>query len=174
MDFKIRCTCAMEGGNFTEGKTYRVEDGILFDDEDLTHYGSDSIQKINGRMTSQFELVEDETLNSFKISDIKPCMLVELRKGTICMVMETEDSSNKNGLILTSKQGDNIQISKNYNNELKEAYFNDENYDIMKVWGFTNISYQVLDFVKSGRKLLYERKEKVKMSLKEIEERMGV
>lgn len=99
------------------------------------------------------ELIEENENNKqFTLDDLKVGYLVELRSGTICMVMESADMS-----ILIDEKGTCISLD-GYNNNLKHVNEN-INFDIIKVYGFSKHETSTLKFFIEDRKLLWERKE---------------
>lgn len=178
MNFKVRClnnnTDIYEG--ISEGNIYEIIDGKFLDDNGTTRpfcgrnvNNFEEFLKVYGDYC-EFELVEDISDSAFSINDIKPCMLVELRKGTLCMVMET-----KEGKVLITRQGivvthlnDNV-----YDKNLEEVDIGCRYFDIMKVWGFIQPDMSQY-YATNQRELLWEREDKTKMTLAEIEERLGM
>ena len=74
-DFKVRCIKAFANvfdvKVFTEGKMYEIKDGKLTDDKGHTYTSYlNSIEQVNIRMASKFELVEDKP--SFKVRCVEP------------------------------------------------------------------------------------------------------
>lgn len=102
---------------------------------------------------------------SFTKAELKPGYLVERKDGKLKMVMPTST-----GLVLTEKDGvwfsldsyeDNLNLKTN------------EDWSINKVYGLTHFAQKTLKFETVDRDLLWERKEKKKMTVAEIEQELG-
>ena len=178
MNFKVKCIKSnpnvYEG--ITEGNIYEIVDGKFLDDNGMKRPVWKKVENFyemlatyGGSCGCDFELVDD---NVFSISDIKSCMLVELREGSLCMVMNTNQ-----GKALVTEQGivATLLNDNTYDKNLKEFDIGFRGFDIMKVWGLTSPDISQFFYITDNRPLLYKRKsEKVKMTLDEIEERLGV
>ena len=104
---------------------------------------------------------------------IKPSMLVKLNNGALCVVMDS-----KEGIVLVEEEeryGRYVYYLQHYNENLEYGNglaHEDREYDIVTIYGLSD-AYDTLDFSKRGRKVVWERKKR-KMTLKEIEERLGM
>lgn len=166
-NFKVRCV------NVVFGNEYIVKDGkLMFDD---THYVVNnvifnSIEQLNNYFDIQFELAEEDEQptkvqpNQFTIDDIKPCMLVELRDGRLCMVMQI---SSVNKLCLVNSNGCIAFIS-DYNKCLSVKDTMRNEYDIIKVYGYTSNIFGTLNFSIEERKLLWERPKEVDVVMLDV------
>lgn len=99
-------------------------------------------------------------------SDLKIGYLVECRNGVKKMLMPNEYRT-----VLVSKDGFYYDL-----NSLKDDLTTDfdEDFDIMKVYGLSKFSTEVLTFDIDHRDLLWEReKSKKEMTISEIEKELG-
>lgn len=86
-DFKVRCV-KNRCGNFTEGKTYEVKNGILTNDKRVKSYGEYStVHGINSNYNSVFELVTEP----FGKADMKDEYVCTRRDGTAHAWFETAE-----------------------------------------------------------------------------------
>ena len=106
---------------------------------------------------------EIKTMNK---AALKVGYLVEDRARNLKMIMPAVT-----GLVCVYNNGSAYGHLADTNDDLTHCH--DEDFDIMKVYGFTSISYKALDFTTSNRPLLWERKEKKKMTVAEIEKELG-
>lgn len=107
------------------------------------------------------------------VNDIKVGYVVELRDGTLLMCMEY----GKDGLKCFAKENSALlDINKSYTGfNFNSNYM----YDVMKVYGFSkhasssaNISTDFRDLLYI-RNLLYKREEPKKMTIKQVEKKLG-
>lgn len=99
-------------------------------------------------------------------ADLKVGYLVEDRAGNLKMVMATTKDLE---LIYEDHMthGSFNMINDDLTSKTKEEF------DIMKVWGFASFAMYTLHFNTENRELLWERKEKKKMTVAEIEKELG-
>lgn len=95
------------------------------------------------------ELIEE---NAFTLDDLKVGYLVELRDGSVNMVMEATEGK----VLIEEYNGYYLELNA-YNNNLN--YYGDSDYDIIKVYGFSKYKSKALKFTTEDRELLWERKE---------------
>jgi hypothetical protein len=100
-------------------------------------------------------------INNMKKSDLKVGMLVEYRDGQRRMIMPY-------GLV--DQTGIKCHTLESYYEDLKHA-FDDKVLDIVKVY---DVLLEGFDFECRHRKLLWERKETVELTLEEIADKFGV
>ena len=103
-----------------------------------------------------------------KRNELEVGYLVELRSGHKAMVMPVD--SDENPIILVGEKGlwNNLYC---YNDDLNHIFHGSD--DIIKVWDFSKIYRDVFSFDTKYRELLWERKEKRKMTVAEIERILG-
>lgn len=98
-----------------------------------------------------------------KKSDLKVGYLVKFRNGAIKMVMPTTGQ-----VVFVGEEGAWIG-SNEYDNNLKCLAGSD--YDIIKVWGYTDYACDSIKFDEDSREILLE--EKREMTISEIEKELG-
>ena len=98
-----------------------------------------------------------------KKSDLKAGYLVKFRNGAIKMVMPTTGQ-----VVFVGEEGAWIG-SNEYDNNLKCLAGSD--YDIIKVWGYTDYACDSIKFDEDSREILLE--EKREMTISEIEKELG-
>ena len=99
------------------------------------------------------ELIEENTGNKqFTLDDLKVGYLVELRDSSRNIVMECTG-----GKVLVDENGGWLNLN-DYNNNFK-FMDNENDFDAMKIYGFSFYKNKALKFFKEDRKLLWERKE---------------
>lgn len=106
---------------------------------------------------------------NFTKNDLKLGYLVQLRNGKMKMVMPKECN-----IILTDLDGDWHSLL-SYREDLlyEECLDRKMEYDIMKIFGHSIYATHVFDLTGGYRPLLWERKEKKKMTVSEIEKELG-
>lgn len=104
----------------------------------------------------------------FTKADLKAGYLVKDRQGDIKMVMPTQDS-----MIVVYKDGASWGDMNYINDDLTYKDSRHNEFDIMKVYGFSKYGIEVLGFKIGNRPLLWERKEPKKMTVAEIEKALG-
>ena len=92
--------------------------------------------------------------------------IVKLRNNQFMMVMETEN----NGVILIGENESWNQLYNYHNNLMHSA---NRDFDIMEVYGFTEVGCRALEISDTHRELLWKRKEKREMTVSEIEAILG-
>jgi hypothetical protein len=165
--WKMRC---VDGGNsgWEVGNVIVVKDNKGVSGE----YGVDGdFSSFNNwceerkRLGSKWELIED----SFTKSDLKPFMLVKLRRGDLCIV-----SQSKLGVSFNSEFG--FMSFYSYNDELlcfddgeREKY-----YDVMEVYDISNKYYDANKLSTDNRELLFKREEQSQrdIKIKELQDKM--
>jgi len=129
---KWKCIRVGNKKEWTVGKIYETgDDGSgLISDTGLTEW----IQPWNFTLEEYFGLgAKFEEVKQFSLSDIKPCMVVQIRDGRLCMVIERSDGL---GLNLLEDLDYGICSLNNYN-ELNSKYDEEDRYDIINVYGFS-------------------------------------
>ena len=103
------------------------------------------------------------------IEDIKSGYVVRLRNGQLFMCMRYNDEYYFK--VFFSKEKSCIaDVAKCYNGLKSKSH---KNFDIVEVYGLTNISCRCMDVSTDGRKLLYQEEKPKKMTISEIEEKLG-
>ena len=100
--------------------------------------------------------------------ELKVGMLVQHRDGTMSMIMPT--SSIKNPVVFIAADGIWSQFI-SYDDNLLYEY--GKYRDIVKIWGLSEYAHKVFSFTTDTRELLWEREEKKKMTIAEIEAALG-
>ena len=108
----------------------------------------------------------NKTMTEFTKTDLKVGYLVEDRAGNLKMVMATTRN-----LELIYEDRMTHGLVNMINDDLTSK--TEEKFDIMKVWGFSPFAMYALHFDTNNRKLLWERKEKKKMTVAENEKELG-
>ena len=163
MEFKVgdRVRCIKDVCKYkTENKTGTVKDvynNILYISFDEIVNGWEDerlgIKKGHGVAVNEkdLELIE-ENADIFTLDDLKVGYLVELRDGSRNIVMECTG-----GKVLVDENGGWLNLN-DYNNNFK-FMDNKNDFDVMKIYGFSFYKNRALKFFKEDRKLLWERKE---------------
>lgn len=144
---KIINICEIEGYRYKEG---RADDKVE-------------------RVLNEEEFVVVEELEQFTKSDLKPFMLVKLRRGDLCIV-----SQSKLGVSFNSEFG--FMSFYSYNDEL--LCFDDgereEYYDVMEVYDISNKYYDANKLSTDNRELLFKREEQSQrdIKIKELQDKM--
>ena len=100
-----------------------------------------------------------------ELKDLKFGYVVELRDGTFGMIAESQDRP-----IIIDKDKVYIPLI-NYKDNFENKY--NKGIDIMKVYGYNFYECFALKISKDDRELLWERKEKRKMTVSEICKELG-
>lgn len=163
MEFKVgdRVRCTRNVGIFdTKGKTGTVKEtytifcAVDFD-ENVEGWGDIKLGMEKGHGVNvdkkDLELIEENT-DTFTLDDLKVGYLVELRDSSRNIVMECTE-----GKVLVDENGGWLNLN-DYNNNFK-FMDNDNDFDMMKIYGFSFYKNRALKFFKEDRKLLWERKE---------------
>lgn len=110
----------------------------------------------------------------FTKADLKVGYVVELRNGSLCMVLPTTDvTAYPSGLCLSGKDWFALNA---LDAELKCVEPNTSkaaDYDVMKVYGFADCTYSASKIGTTSRHFLWARKEPKKMTVKNICEALG-
>ena len=136
------------------GSKYRYKNG----------YGDNRIERVLHR----HEFVVVEELEQFTKSDLKPCMVVRLRGGELCIVV-----NYKKGLSLLSISGFVYTGIETFNDDLKRKY-NDELFDVIEVYGLNEHGINAMDISTDNRDLLFKREEQSPrdIKIKELQDKM--
>ena len=116
-----------------------------------------SEMKFQSYNVCNLELVDKK----FTKSDLEPCMVVEIRNGNLLIV-----SKSKRGLCFVDNSGC-YMLFDSYNEKLLRIN-EDEEWDIMKVYDFSESHYKSNEISTKGRELLFERQESQKPSARDI------
>lgn len=103
------------------------------------------------------------------VEDIKSGYVVRFRNGrlSICMRYEQERFSK----VLISNSGSVIRDTKNNYDDLKSKIH--KNFDIVEVYGLSSNEYNCMEISTLDRPLLYQEEKPKKMTISEIEEKLG-
>ena len=104
-----------------------------------------------------------------KKDELKVGYLVRHRNGELAMVMPIKFNMNPIGLI--SSKGHWCSLRQFADDLTFEGSYREN--DIMEVWGLNNYIAYTLSVSTNGRELLWKREEKVKLTMAEIEKRLG-
>lgn len=163
MKFKVgdRVRCTKDVFKYkTENKTGTVKhvynDILYISFDEIVNGWKDErlgIKKGHGVAVNKkdLELIE-ENADTFTLDDLKIGYLVELRDSSINIVMECTG-----GKVLVDENGGWLNLN-DYNNNFK-FMDNENDFDMMKIYGFSFYKNRALKFFKEDRKLLWERKE---------------
>lgn len=167
---KWKCVDIGDKDEWTVGKIYKTGND-----------GNGLVSDIGSIGWVNIMLVEDtgakfEEVKQFSLSDIKPCMVVQIRDGRLCMVIERSDGL---GLNLLEDLDYGICSLNNYN-ELNSKYDEEDRYDIINVYGFSPYANGGTLSIKN-RPLLWSRnqseieqlekqKSEIKAKLKQLKE----
>lgn len=118
---------------------------------------------------SNYETIFGKT--KFTRDDLKPCMVVKLRKGDLCIVSESIK-----GLCLIDGCGRFMEL-KEYNLDMFciSGYPLDKLYDIIEVYGFKKEFHCAMDISTDNRELLFKREEEPSprdIKIKELQDKM--
>lgn len=102
----------------------------------------------------------------FTKDDLKCGQVVKFRNEMLGMVMNYDN----NGFIVSPKIG-NMPI-KEFNSKLENMYDGNDRSDIIEIYDNSDTT-QIFDISTEGRTLLWERYEKVEMTMEEICEELG-
>lgn len=118
-----------------------------------------------------YETERKQIANKFTIKDIKSGYIVKLRNGHLFMAMRAGDFEK----IFCNDIG-NYYVASGYNEKTLErlARYDNEN-DIVEVYGLIKKGYydDALALCVDNRPLLWKRSEPVKMTVEEINEKLG-
>lgn len=116
--------------------------------------------------------MENEIRKIFKKSDLKNGMVVETRKGTKLLTFITTDESNYENLIFINNT---MWIGDHYNEDLTRYEWKKDNFrDIVKVYIPKNNQKSLEGLLEeTNLKLIWDREQKEKMTLAEIEAKLG-
>lgn len=171
MKFKVgdRVRCIKDVCKYkTENKTGTVKnvynDILCISFDEIVNGWKDErlgIKKGHGVAVNEkdLELIE-ENADTFTLDDLKVGYLVELRDGSRNIVMECTG-----GKVLVDENSGWLYLN-DYNNNFK-FMDNDNDFDMMKIYGFSFYKNRALKFFKEDRELLWERKEILNDSEKE-------
>lgn len=112
------------------------------------------------------EYVVLEEVAEFTLADLKPCMVVKRRDEELRIV-----TASTNGLLFTY-----CGIWKDFSSYNDDMTYKDgfHDYDIMKVYGYSDLQYMAIDVTEKNRDLLWERiEEPEEMTLEEICKELG-
>lgn len=125
--------------------------------------------KVNGKLLfgGTYECVDK--FPEFSKGDLKPGMMVECRDGVFAVILPFQS-----GLSTFTKDGVALNLCR-FTDDLK--YPDSYAIDIIKVYGLSENARDMLNFSKEHRELLWERKERRRMTIGEIkriaEEKIG-
>lgn len=170
MDFKVRCVKDSGAGNFITGKIYTVKGGIFRTENGhvagLSGSPFQSVDEINMRLASEFELVEEEKV--FAKDDLRVGYVVEHCNGMLAIISE-----NQHGLFALTDRCMFTPLSE-LNGDLTNDH-NSGNFGINKVYGFSESYFDSLEISTKLRPLLWERKEEpLEITIDEIAKWKGV
>ena len=97
---------------------------------------------------------------------LKPGHMVELRNGHAYMCLPYVK-----GYAFIKEHSDPVNL-KHYDCDLN--YIGNKCFDVMKIWGLTNLPQDIMYFIPNERSLLWERKEKpeIKMTIDQMKQRL--
>lgn len=107
-------------------------------------------------------------------SDLRPGYMVELRNGLRFLL--TRINSKTMPLVGITEGNAWIEFNKrHYSDDMRFTLLHNDNYDIVKVWGYSNLVTYVNNFDCPGRhrELLYERGKARVLTLEEVENILG-
>lgn len=169
-DCKIMCLRGIKY-EFVEGQIYYIRNNILQGEYIVglcnTQYNvskCNSIKDINDVCSGEFALLGNQSIKSI----LKPCMVVRLRCGELCIVV-----NYKKGLSLLSINGFVYTGIETFNDDLKRKY-NDELFDIIEVYGLNEHGINAMDISTENRDLLFKREEQSPrdIKIKELQDKM--
>lgn len=114
---------------------------------------------------------EDFMENKFTKRDLRTGMLIENRIGDLYIVGESVEGHK----ILAGNPGRGFYWLSDFEDNLlnKSMYYN-EDADIMKVYSLSQFHSHNYSLNKGGRRILFERKETVELTLDEIADKFGI
>lgn len=95
---------------------------------------------------------------------LKPGYIVELRNGHEYIYLPYAK-----GYSFVRSNYDPVNL-KGYDEDLK--FGENECFDVMKIWGYTNLASDILCLIKGERPLLWERKPEIKMTVEEMKQKL--
>lgn len=179
-NFKVKCVRTISDRFFTEGENYEVVNGKLTGNRGEAWEEYNSVEEINKKFASKFELVLDKTIvlsdkkednMRFKKEDLKLFDVVEWRNGKIMLVGEVEFVKYFIGVTTPSHNG------LEWYDDLLINVAGTKEYEPVKIYRPTS-AYAIRNFFISGTltdyKLLWEEKQELELTLDEIAEKFGV
>lgn len=156
---------------FTKHKTYDIIDELIVDDQKLSwcfpnicfwNNASWNNSEWNNiyKKIAKFEEVKEMTKQDLKVGYV-----VQHKNGNFAMVMEVQD-----GLVLATIAGHYVKLE-DVQDDLTINW--DDNYSIIKIYGFKNSAIDCLEISSNRRPILWVRKETKKMTVSEICKELG-
>lgn len=108
---------------------------------------------------------EYKAMSVFTKADLKPCMVVVLKDGSVNIVTQY-----KKGIALID-DNDTWDSLNRYSDDLHCK--GNDNYDILQIYGFSDCIYDSMKISIIDRPLLWERKEETEMSISDAEEELS-
>lgn len=180
-NFTIKCVSTISDMFFTEGENYKVIDGRLTGNRGNSWGEYGSVEEINKKFSSQFELVLDKTIDlsdkkeenmRFKKEDLQLFDVAEFQNGWKMLVIVHD------GKFFFSGIDHNAHTSLEYYDfSLKNMWNTDRDLWVVKVYRPKyqySLTKLITDKDLSEYKLLWEEKQELELTLDEIAEKFGV
>ena len=121
--------CIYNGGGFIEGNIYKIINGqIEYENKEFSIMKFDSIEEVNNRFISQFELYKEESLKEKYFNQIKEFYLFKLRNGDLCIQIKKR--------LLIFDEGGFYDIN-GFKNDM--SHFFGIEYDIIEVYKLNDV-----------------------------------